>query len=91
MTDVLLSKLPGYKVEFINEPPRGYGSYIDHEVHGERVIYGHPIGNTECYYSYDYFAEHVFSIIKNELDKCACVLCEKARSLEKHHARTAKS
>ncbi|KEQ73399.1 hypothetical protein M436DRAFT_46937 [Aureobasidium namibiae CBS 147.97] len=80
-----------YKVDFINEPPHGYASYITPDVHGDKSTYGHPISNNEYYHSYDYFAEHVFSIIKRDLDNCGCTLCEKVRGLAKLGARNAAS
>lgn len=72
-------------------PPFGYASYINPDTHGAKSIYGHPINPGEYYHSCDYFAEHVFSIIKGDLADCGCILCEKVRSLAKHRARTAGS
>jgi hypothetical protein len=76
-----LSPTSGSYVKFINEPPHGYASFIRPETYddGQRVdkfIYGHPSGNS--YASCNSFAEHVLSIIKGELDKCACVNCQPA-------------
>ncbi|KAI4742300.1 hypothetical protein E4T50_07290 [Aureobasidium sp. EXF-12298] len=71
----------GYYVEFINEPPYGYASYIRTETHedGQRVdkfIYGHSSGKS--YASCTTFAVHVHAIIKGELESCACVNCQPA-------------
>ncbi|KAI5242232.1 hypothetical protein E4T47_03389 [Aureobasidium subglaciale] len=71
----------GGRVEFINQPPLGYASFLRPEVYGDgqrvdRFVYGHPSGMS--FASLMAFAEHVVMIMKKEVKDCACVNCQGA-------------